>query len=345
MIAQKEITIITPTYNSIRTLNEYMKAIIKQDYPHNNISVIFVDGGSNDGTLECIKKYSDEVDFSIEVYKNSLKTAEAGKALGAKKAKGEIVCLLDSDNIIPDSNWLSLMVKPFEDVNIIASEPIKYTYQKSDSVVDRYCALIGMNDPLCLFIGNYDRYCTITDKWTNVDREEINMGDYLSVKFSSKIIPTIGANGFFMRKKELLDNIEGDYLFDIDILFEVLKNNSSLRVAKVDTGIIHLFCPDIKTFIRKQNRRIKDYLYFSDKKARKYPWSKINKIKIVLFILSCLTIVPLLVQVIVGCCRKSDIKAWAFHVIACWITLILYGWGVITGVFHKSEANRDGWKQ
>ena len=73
MIAQKEITIITPTYNSIRTLNEYMKAIIKQDYPHNNISVIFVDGGSNDGTLECIKKYSDEVDFSIEVYKNSLK--------------------------------------------------------------------------------------------------------------------------------------------------------------------------------------------------------------------------------------------------------------------------------
>ena len=345
MTTQKKITIITPTYNSIRTINEYMEAIIKQDYPHKNISIIFADGGSSDGTLECINKYSDKVDISIEVYKNRLITAEAGKALGVRKAKGEIVCLLDSDNIIPDYNWISLMMKPFDDENIIASEPIEYTYRKSDNVINRYCALIGMNDPLCLFTGNYDRYCTITNKWTEIDREEIDKGDYLSIKFNNNLIPTIGANGFFIRRKELLENIDGDYLFDIDVLYEILKNNPLLRVAKVKTGIIHLYCSDIETFIRKQNRRIKDYMFFDDKKVRKYPWSKINKTKILLFILSCISVIPLLIQAIIGQLRKPDIKAWLFHIVACWATLVVYGLEVIVSIFSISEANRSGWKQ
>lgn len=74
-------------------------------------------------------------------------------------------------------------MKPFEEDVIVASEPIKYTYRRQDGVINRYCALIGMNDPLCMFTGNYDRYCTITGKWTEVEREEIDKGDYLSIRF------------------------------------------------------------------------------------------------------------------------------------------------------------------
>lgn len=345
MISQKEITIVTPTYNSMNTLNEYMEAIIKQDYPHEKINVIFVDGGSSDGTLECIESYRNTADFSIDVYNNQLVTAEAGKAIGVKKAKSEIICLLDSDNIIPSTNWLSLMTEPFNEDIIICSEPIEYTYRRSDNIVNRYCALIGMNDPLCLFTKNYDRYCTITNKWTEIDREEIDKGNYLSIKFNNGIIPTIGANGFCIRKQELLKHIDGDYLFDIDILYELLNDNPCLRVAKVKTGVIHLFCPNVKTFIRKQNRRIKDYLYFNDSNIRKYPWSKIPKTRIVLFILSCISIVPLLIQTIIGNSRKQDIKAWTFHMIACWITLLVYGCGTISGLFNRKIANRNDWNK
>lgn len=237
------------------------------------------------------------------------------------------------------------MMAPFEEDVIVASEPIEYTYRKQDSVINRYCALIGMNDPLCIFTGNYDRYCAITNKWTEVEREEIDKGDYLSIKFRADMIPTIGANGFFMRKKELLENFEGDYLFDIDVLWELFLKDDSLRVAKVKTGVVHLFCPDTKTFIRKQNRRIKDFLYFSDAKGRKYPWSKVGKGKIVIFGLSCVTVIPLIIQAIVGNSRKKDIQAWAYHIVACWITLWIYGWGTIGGLFHKEAASRDGWKQ
>ena len=339
------ISIVTPTFNSMRTLDDYMRAVLVQKYPHEKIEMIFADGGSNDGTLERLKEYSEKCDIPIYVYDNPLQTAEAGKAVAVRKAKGDIVCLLDSDNIIPDSHWISRMMKPFEENVIVASEPIKYTYRREDSVINRYCALIGMNDPLCMFTGNYDRYCAVTGKWTEVEREEIDKGDYLSIRFREDMIPTIGANGFLMRRKELLENFEGDYLFDIDVLWELFKKNPELRVAKVKTGIVHLFCPDTKTFYRKQNRRIRDFLYFSDAKGRKYPWNKVSKGRIVLFALCCITVIPLLAQAFVGYTRKHDLQAWAYHLAACWITLWVYGWGVISGIFKKEQANRDNWKQ
>lgn len=342
----KSLSIVTPVYNSMRTLELYMDSILCQDYSHDKIELVFADGGSTDGTVQKIEEYKAKFDISIKMLQNPLKTAEAGKAVGVRQSVNEIICLLDSDNIIPDSTWITRMMKPFEEDCIIASEPIEYTWRKEDSVINRYCALIGMNDPLCMFTGNYDRKCLITNKWTEVEREEIDKGDYLSIKFNQKMIPTIGANGFFMRRKELVENFEGDYLFDIDVLWELMQKNPGIRVAKVKTGIVHLFCPDVKTFVRKQNRRIKDFLYFSQAKGRKYPWSKVSKGKIVLFALCCVTILPLLVQSIIGFCRKTDFKAWAFHFIACWITLWIYGWGTIFGFFGKKEAaNRDGWKQ
>ncbi len=329
----------------MRTIREYMEAILAQDFPLEAIELIIADGGSDDGTVETLERYRDETDLDIRIYKNPLKTAEAGKAVAVRKAAGDIILLLDSDNIIPKKNWIRRMLRPFEHREIVASEPLKYTYRKKDGAINRYCALIGMNDPLCMFTGNYDRFCALTGKWTEVEREEKDMGDYLSVRFREDMIPTIGANGFFMRRKELLENFEGDYLFDIDVLWELFKKDPGLRVAKVKTGIVHLFCPDLKTFKRKQNRRIMDYLYFADKKGRKYPWSSVSKGKIVVFALKCVTVLPLLKQSIKGFAYKQDVGAWLLHPVMCWITLWVYGTGTIKGIFHKEQADRSGWKQ
>lgn len=339
------VSIVTPTLNIMRVIDDYLQAIIMQTYPHDNIEIIIADGGSTDGSLEKLKEYNDKSDITITVYDNPLRTAEAGKAVGVRKAKSDVVLLLDSDNILTDEKWLERMMVPFEDKSIVASEPISFTYRKEDGLVNRYCSLLGMGDPLCLFMGNYDRYSYVSNTWTKIPHEETDMGDYLSIRFYNAI-PTIGANGFIMRTKELNDNFEGDYLFDIDVLWKLFQKDSSLRVAKVKTGIVHLYCPDIKTFVRKQKRRINDFLYFSDAKGREYPWTSFGKGKIVIFILCCITILPLLVQSIIGFVRKPDLKAWLFHFVACWSTLIVYGIGTIKSLFGKVEASdRSNWKQ
>lgn len=339
------ISIVTPTFNSMRTLDDYMQAILSQSYPHDKLEIIFADGGSTDGTLEKIASYASSCGIPVSVCPNPLRTGEAGKAVGVKKARNDIICLLDSDNIMPDEGWLLRMMRPFDEEAVIASEPIEYTWRREDSVINRYCALIGMNDPLCMFTGNYDRRCLVTGRWTEVRREERDCGDYLSVKFDPKMIPTIGANGFCIRTAALMSHFSGEYLFDIDVLWEIMQQSPDVRIAKVKTGIVHLFCPDVRTFCRKQNRRITDFLFFSEAKGRTYPWSKISKGRIILFALCCVTIIPLAVQAFAGWCRKHDGAAWAFHVPACWITLWVYGLGTIRGLFVRKQADRTGWKQ
>ena len=96
------IFIITPTYNSAKTLTSCLDSIKNQDYK-GDIEIIIADGGSTDSTLEIAQKYT------YKIYPNPLKTGEAGKAAGVKHAKNEIIALIDSDNILPLRDWLSSM--------------------------------------------------------------------------------------------------------------------------------------------------------------------------------------------------------------------------------------------
>jgi len=61
------------------------------------------------------------------------------------------------------------------------------------------------------------------------------------------------------------------YLADIDMVYDLARPGLN-RFAKVKVGILHLYCPEVATFMRKQNRRIRDYTYYSKQGMRRYPW-------------------------------------------------------------------------
>jgi glycosyltransferase involved in cell wall biosynthesis len=144
------ISIVIPTYNSARALTLCLDSIAEQEYA-GETEIIIADGGSTDATLEIARRYTDKI------YPNPLKTGEAGKAVGVKHASGEIIALIDSDNILPERDWLSRMMVPFSDHEITGAEPLYYTYRNQDGYITRYCSMMEMNDLLCLFTGNYDR--------------------------------------------------------------------------------------------------------------------------------------------------------------------------------------------
>ncbi len=57
------ISIITVSYNAVHTVEQTIKSVIDQTYP--NIEYIIIDGGSVDGTVDVIRKYSDKISYWI----------------------------------------------------------------------------------------------------------------------------------------------------------------------------------------------------------------------------------------------------------------------------------------
>lgn len=331
------ISIIIPTYNSARSLARCLESIKAQDYPAEKMEIILIDAGSTDATLDIAAKTG-----VTKVLPNPLKTGEAGKAVGIEAASGEIIAFIDSDNILDGNDWLKKMALPFENPEIFLSECYAFSYRPTDSVVDRYCSLMGINDPVHLFIGNYDRLCTLTGKWTGLPVESTDRKDYFDVVLDREAVPTMGANGSLIRKS-VIGNVElGKYYFDIDVVYQLVCKGHN-RVAMVKKGIIHLYCPDLRTFARKQKRRINDFLYYRGLGRRSYPHQKYFW-GYVRFAVCCLLIFPLLAQSLLGYTRKKD-RAWFIHPAICWITLAAYGWATIRSLFATTEFDRRGWKQ
>lgn len=336
------ISVLIPTLNAASVLNECLKTVTQQDYPEYLVEIIVADGGSMDGTLNIAEKYG------AKIHKNPLKTGEAGKAVALRHAQGELVVLIDSDNILPDKNWLRQMVEPFLDAEIVGSEPWEFTWRRTDGFIDRYCALFGMNDPICYFLGNYDRRNILSGKWTGLPVGQEDKRGWIKVTLKPDVLPTIGANGAIFRRLNLVRGLTSqgnqDYLFDIDIIAS-LAAKKPVKFAKVKTGIVHLYCgSDIGKFVRKQKRRIRDYLYYQKIGVRNYPWQKQNKSGFLKFILACITIWPLVYQAAKGYFKKPDL-AWFFHPLACWCTLFIYGWIRLTAVGKVEQMERDKWGQ
>ena len=340
------ISILIPTLNAGRTLRDCLASIRAQVYPAEALEIVVADGGSTDDTLAIAREFGVST-----IVPNPLKTGEAGKAGAAEAATGDVFALIDSDNVLPAPDWLATMAAPFADPEIAAAEPLAYTRRDEDPPLTRYFAMLGMNDPLCLFIGNYDRECAVTGAWTAIPLEVSDRGAWLKVVLrAGEPTPTIGANGFLIRRSALAHVAWKPYWFDVDVLRDAAAaaEGGRIAVAKVKCGIVHLYCRTLGEFARKQRRRVRDFLFFAPGRQRAVVPGERRRIVrgIVRFSLATTTLVPLLLQRRRGARRIPD-SAWSLHVPVCFITLWVYATtllGKCLGV-RQAPLSRDNWRQ
>jgi len=90
-----KISVIVPTYNRVGYLKECIESLINQDYPKEDYEIIVVDDGSTDNTQELLENYNDLVRW----FKKPNNGTSSARNFGIKKARGEYITTLDSDDI------------------------------------------------------------------------------------------------------------------------------------------------------------------------------------------------------------------------------------------------------
>jgi glycosyltransferase involved in cell wall biosynthesis len=130
-----KISIITVCFNSSKTIEKTFQSIKNQSYQ--NIEYIVVDGGSSDDTLKIIKNYSSCISNYISESDKGLYDA---MNKGIAMATGDIIGILNSDDIFVDNYVLEKVAKFHTKNSIDASVGNITQFNKNDKVVRKYSA-------------------------------------------------------------------------------------------------------------------------------------------------------------------------------------------------------------
>lgn len=309
------VSVVTATYNSIRTIERCLKSIRDQEYPQQNIELIIVDGGSRDATISIAKKYHARI-YTVDPKKQN---AEFNKSIGISHAKNEIIAMIDHDNVLPHTKWMQKMILPFvEHKEVVGVETLRYQYDTSESLLDRYFALFGTGDPFVWYLGRADRLSYMFDTY-NLAGLVIKRDPYYIVQFSKDRMPTIGANGFLVRRKVLMKYAKttpGEY-FDMDVNVDLIEKGFD-TYAFVNDAILHLTgYGNIWSYLKRRMLFMNQYHMgekaLERKKVRRYEiYSSKEVWRLALTIVFCITMIVPLFDSLRGWLKVRD-KAWFLH--------------------------------
>lgn len=99
------ISIIYPVFNVEQYLEKSLQSLLNQDFV--DFEIVAVNDGSTDGSAEILAEFADK-DDRIKVYNQENQGVAKARMNALKKAAGEYVCFVDSDDILPE-NSLSVL--------------------------------------------------------------------------------------------------------------------------------------------------------------------------------------------------------------------------------------------
>lgn len=237
-----KISVIICTYNGEKTISKCIQSIFDQDYK--KFEIIFMDGGSTDNTLKIISNYSKKYP-NLRLINNPNRLPEGkgkGKWLGFKHSKGEIIAMIDQDNILQRKDLFLQVIDKLKQEDIIGLAG-GLVNDKRDSLVVRYVALFGTD--------SFFAYRSL-DFLINIYNDD---RDYTKFKMKRENMPLTGGNCFFYRREDLKKI--GGYSQDVLVIKKLLVSNS--HVGIIDSATKHYAEKSIISLIKKKFKWGKNY--------------------------------------------------------------------------------------
>jgi glycosyltransferase len=112
-----KISIITPSFNSQKSIAQTIESVLAQDF--HDIEYIIIDGGSTDGTKNIVQSYGDKISRFVCEPDNGIYDA---MNKGIRLASGDIVGILNSDDFYAYTDVIKDVVAAFKsdaDIGIV----------------------------------------------------------------------------------------------------------------------------------------------------------------------------------------------------------------------------------
>ncbi len=109
-----KISVITVVLNAVGTVQQALESVAVQDFE--DIEHIVIDGGSSDGTVEILEKFSSQINWVSEPDDGLYDAMNKGIAM----ATGEVVGILNADDVYENNTVLSQVAEAHENGDLDA---------------------------------------------------------------------------------------------------------------------------------------------------------------------------------------------------------------------------------
>lgn len=128
------LSIIIPVYNAKSHLSQCVNSILSQSYK--DYELILIDDGSTDHSIDLCDSYAANTEF-VHVFHKPNGGVSSARNLGIKKAQGNFLLFIDSDDWLEANSLALLMQQRMADLtffgSIVHCQNNEYTYYKLDA--------------------------------------------------------------------------------------------------------------------------------------------------------------------------------------------------------------------
>ena len=177
------VSVITIVLNGVKYLEDTIRSVLNQTY--GNVEYIIIDGGSNDGTLDVISKYEDQIDYWV---------SEGDDGIADAFNKGISLCAGEIIGIINADDWYELdaiekIVECYYEPAVLYGNVQYWSGNRKDYIFTTNIAGLKkemtLNHP-AIFIGKsiYEQYGVYDSKYAYAMDYELLLRFYINgVKF------------------------------------------------------------------------------------------------------------------------------------------------------------------
>lgn len=327
------VTVVLPVLNGERILPKCLDSLRAQRYPKARVRLIVVDDDSADRTVAVSKRYG------ARVLRSGHRHIERSKAIGLRAVRSELVLFLDADNYLVSPTWLPEAVEALVgDPQVTAAQSARFHYEATDPAANRYCSLMGINDPMAYYLGRRDRLTDWEREWKLMGEVVADRGSHWKVRFKPEAVPTLGSQGFLARRSVLERATHWPTFFHMDANVELIGQGFT-DYALLKQAVGHDHCANNAAFIKKCRRNLD--LFFKYRHLRKYTWDT-PQAGLALTAISMVSGVRPLAAALRGYAGRRD-PAWFLHVWYSAAIPVLYAARTLAERMHPTPAaDEDG---